>query len=139
MFEPTKKSIILSRPRVSVLIDNPRSFGSPNPRQIEIEGLLDTGATLVVIPLTMAAHLGLARVGRCDIQTPSGQHRGFLYDGIITLPALNQTCEVQIASIVNASFDGPDTLPLVLLGKAFLQHFNFCMYGPEATFSLAVP
>jgi hypothetical protein len=133
------RAIKLTQPRVSVLIDNPRMYGTSQPMQAEVEGLLDTGATLVVIPLEMSMRLGLSRIGRRDIRTPSGQHRGNIYGGIITIPAFQRVLEVEIASIIGPTGNGPDAVPLVLLGKSFLRYFNFCMYGPEGTFSLAVP
>jgi predicted aspartyl protease len=133
------RSVTLREPRIDVIIQRPSSLGSPYPVQCEVEGLLDTGATTVVIPLAMAQSLGLTKVGRKDIDTPSGSQFAYIYDAEILVPALGQVHEVAVASLIGIVSPGPNSVPLVLLGKSLLQHFHFCMYGPEGTFTLSVP
>jgi predicted aspartyl protease len=139
MLDSDRKTIPLSQPRIDVIIESPSSFGTTNPNQFEGEGILDTGATLVVIPLVVAQKLGLRRVGRRDINTPGHKQRGYIYDAIVSVPILKQMHEVQVAAIIDTVHSGPDDVPLILLGKSFLQHYHFCMYGPEGKYELSVP
>ena len=133
------KVLELRDPYVSVLIDHPLYYGTDECRQIEADGILDTSATLVVLPLRTAQQLGLTRIGRRDVDTPSGRYRATIYEAIVTIPSLSVCYPVQVASLLDVA--GPDIefQPRVLLGKSLLQHLHFCMLGPERRFTLAVP
>jgi hypothetical protein len=133
------RTVTLAQPRIGVIIENPRSYGSPDPVQIEVEGILDTGATLVLIPLATAQRLALTRISRCDVETPASRQRGYVYDAVVSVPLLGQVHEVQVASLTGVLPPGPDEVPLVLLGKSLLRHYHFCMLGPEGKYTLSVP
>jgi predicted aspartyl protease len=114
-------------------------FGTPHFRQEDVPGVLDTGASLVVLPLLLSQRLGLNRIARRDVQTPSGTHRAWIYDALVTIPELAVTHEVEVASIIAPMGNDIEGQPPVLLGKGLLQHFHFCMLGPERRYTLAVP
>ncbi len=137
MYPP--KTLELREPIVSVIIDHPAFYGTRECRQIEAEGILDTGATLVVLPLRAAQELGLTRIGKRDVDTPSGKHRATIYEAIVTIPSLSVSYSVQVASILGFAGADIEFQPRVLLGKSLLQHLHFCMLGPEKRFTLAVP
>jgi predicted aspartyl protease len=132
------RQIELTDPAVTVLIDNPGHWGSSSPRQREARAILDTGATLVVLPWTMTRELGLQRIARRDVETPSGRHRAMIFEIVVTLPALAQAHVVEAASLPDVASD-IEMQPRVLLGKSWLQRFHFCMLGPERRYTLTVP
>jgi predicted aspartyl protease len=133
------KQLELREPSVRVLIDHPNHYGTTECKQFEAFGLLDTGATLVVIPWTMAQSLGLNRIAKRDVQTPSGRHRASIFIAMVTIPELGMVHEVEVASIIGGQGGDIESQPPVLLGKSLLQHFNFCMLGPEKRYTLTVP
>ena len=133
------KTLELCEPVISVLINHPVFYGTSDCRQIQADGILDTGATLVVVPLRTAQQLGLNRIGKRDVDTPSGRHRATIYEAIVTVPSLQVAYPVQVASILDFSGADIELQPRVLLGKSLLQHLNFCMLGPERRYTLAVP
>lgn len=136
MIAPSR--IELLNPIVSILIDHRDYWGTPSRRQCEAQAVLDTGATLVVLPWSMTQELGLHRVGRRDVETPSGRHRAYIFEVVVTIPALSQSHAVEAAALLGVSSD-IELAPRVLLGKSWLQHFHFCMLGPERLYTLAVP
>ena len=135
----SSKILELRHPSVSVLIDHPLYYGTADCRQIEAEGILDTGATLVVLPLRTAQQLGLNRIGKRDVDTPSGKYRATIYEAIVTIPSLSVSYPVQVASLLDVAGADIEFQPRVLLGKSLLQHLHFCMLGPERRFTLTVP
>jgi predicted aspartyl protease len=133
------QTLELTAPILSVLIDHPAFYGTANCRQMEAEGILDTGATLVVLPLRSAQQLGLTRIGKRDVDTPSGKHRATIFEAIVTIPSLSVAFPVQVASILGFAGADIEFQPRVLLGKSLLQYLNFCMLGPARRFTLSVP
>jgi hypothetical protein len=133
------RSVRLESPYIDVLIEHPAYFGTPDFRQEQAIGVLDTGASLVVAPLRMAQRLGLHRVARRDVDTPSGSYRANIYEAVVTIPALSAVYSVQVAALIGEVEPGIETQPRVLLGKSLLQHFHFCMLGPERAYTLELP
>lgn len=133
----SSKQIELRDPSVQVLIDHPEFYGTSKCKQVETIGLLDTGATLVVLPWVMANDLGLHKIAKRDVQTPSGRHRASIFIAMVTIPQLGVVQEVEVASIIGGAGSDVETQPPVLLGRSLLQHFNFCMLGPRKLYTLA--
>lgn len=133
------KQLELRDPSVRVLIEHPDHYGTSGCQQVEAIGLLDTGATLVVLPWGMAKSLGLNRIAKRDVQTPSGRHRASIFLAIVTIPDLGIVHEVEVASIIGGQGSDIETQPPVLLGRSLLRHLNFCMLGPLKRYTLTVP
>lgn len=133
------KTIELFEPWLDVLIDHPAYYGSQACRQIEVRGILDTGATLVVVPMRLSQQLGFTRIAKRDVETPSGRYRATIFEAIVTIPALSVSYPVEVASIFDVQGTDIEFQPRVLLGKSLLQHLHFCMLGPERRYTLSVP
>lgn len=132
-------TVELNQPLLDVLIDHPAFYGTQSCRQIEACGILDTGATLVVLPMRMAQQLGLSRIARRDVDTPSGRHRATIFEAIVTIPILSVAYPVEIAAIFDLAGADIEFQPRVLLGKSLLQHLHFCMLGPQRRYTLSAP
>jgi predicted aspartyl protease len=137
--ERAEKTIELKEPLLHVLIDHPAYYGTQFCRQGEAIGILDTGATLVVLPMRMAQQLGLSRIGKRDVDTPSGRHRATIFEAVVTIPVLGVSYPVEVASIFDLTSADIEFQPRVLLGKSLLQHLHFCMLEPERRYTLSVP
>jgi clan AA aspartic protease len=59
-------------------------------RTLEVEGLVDTGATLLVIPEELAAFLGLPDVGKRPIKLADGRIRNFPVVGDLRIEILGR-------------------------------------------------
>jgi clan AA aspartic protease len=59
-------------------------------RTLELEGLVDTGATLLVIPEEVAAFLGLPEVGKRPIRLADGRVRNFPVVGELRIEILGR-------------------------------------------------
>ena len=80
----------------SVDLGNARS-GQLRPEQVrtlEMEGLVDTGATLLVIPEEAAAYLGLPKVGERPIRLADGRIRSFPVVGDLRIEILGRDMAV---------------------------------------------
>jgi predicted aspartyl protease len=106
---------------------------------MEANEILDTGATFVVLPMAMSQRLQLNRIGKRDVDTPSGRYRATIFEAIVTSPILSVAYPVQVASIFDLQGADIESQPRVLLGKSLLQHLHFCMLGPERRYTLGVP
>ena len=76
----------------SVDLNNARSglLHSEQVRTLEMEGLVDTGATLLVIPEEVAAFLGLPEVGKRPIRLADGRVRNFPVVGDLRIEILGR-------------------------------------------------
>lgn len=63
-------------------------------RTLEMEGLVDTGATLLVIPEETAAYLGLPKVGERPIRLADGRIRSFPVVGDLRIEILGRNMAV---------------------------------------------
>jgi clan AA aspartic protease len=70
-------------------------------RSLEMEGLVDTGATLLVIPEEVAAFLGLPEIGRRPIKLADGRIPSFPVVGGLFIEILGRemTCDAVVMPI----------------------------------------
>lgn len=92
-----------------------------------VEFMLDTGATDVSIPVSVADRLGLKRGQRATYQTANG-----------TISAWRTTIkEIQLGPLrvgpVQASINPGDTTEAILLGMSFLRALDFSQQGNTLT------
>lgn len=111
------KEVVLQRNRFGHYVVN----GMINHREVEF--MLDTGATGVVVPLHLAKQLSLKQGRSIRVQTANGAVNAFAVKlksvsiGDISLPDVN--------AIVNPA----DQSDVVLLGMSFLKHIEFTQRG----------
>lgn len=94
-----------------------------------VEFLLDTGASLVSVPASLAERLGLERGVSATFETANGQARGYLttLDEI----ALGGLRASDVRGSINPGFAG-DT---ALLGMSFLNRFDIRIQGSRMVLS----
>lgn len=89
----------------------------------EVEFLLDTGATDISIPDSVARKIGLKRLYAMQFQTANGIARGYA----------TRVKEVQVGNIVlhdlPASINPNVDDDIILLGMSFLKHIEFTQRG----------
>ena len=125
-------------PYMSCALSNPcTGFGAA--KQIEVSGLLDTGATVVLIPIHIARELELTKIDRTTIQTAGSVHQGTVYDCRIFIQELAYVGEIRVCSMKGATMNaGPNSDPSVtiLLGRSLLRRFHLHFDRPANEFSL---
>jgi predicted aspartyl protease len=137
---PPKASWTGKEPYLSCALSNPRA-GFGDAKQIEVAGLIDTGASVVCIPRYIALDLGLVQVDLITIQTAGSVHQGAIYDCRILIPDLNFVDEIRVCAIKGANMNaGPNSDPSVtiLLGRSLLRRFQLHFDGPANEFSLSL-
>jgi aspartyl protease family protein len=116
-----KKQVVLKRNRLGHYVASGKINGRP------VEFLLDTGATMVSIPESVARGLGLRRGPAQVVQTANGR---------ITTYATTLD-SVKIGAIemfgVGASINPHSTAREVLLGMTFLKHLGLTQRGNTLT------
>jgi predicted aspartyl protease len=137
-----KKPIWISRePYLKCALSNPNSdFGSA--RLIEVKGLIDTGASVVLIPIYLARELSLTKIDSTTMQTAGSTHHGYVYDCRIMIQDLSLVEEIRVCAIKGNEMNaGPNSDPTVtiLLGRSFLRRFHLNFDGPAHEFSLTLP
>lgn len=89
----------------------------------EVEFLLDTGATDIAIPASVARRIGLPRLHELQFYTANGVARGYA----------TEVRDVRVGDIVlhdlNASINPNVDDDIVLLGMSFLKHIEFTQRG----------
>jgi aspartyl protease family protein len=94
-----------------------------------VEFMLDTGASDVSIPLTVAEELGLQKGRAVTYQTANGP--------IVAWQTVVD--EIRLGALrvgpVRASINPNDTTPAILLGMSFLKHLDFSQQGNTLTLS----
>ena len=106
--------------------------GAINQRRVTL--LVDTGATLVSVPLRLARHLGLRRGAPVWVETANGKTQAFLtrLDSV----SLGKIKLHDIRALINPGQQGEE----VLLGMSFLKQLEFTQRGRELTVrQLATP
>jgi len=93
-----------------------------NPREMSIQALVDTAATLISLPTAMILQLGLEKIGDKKVVTSAGIKNGSLYEAVrITIEG--RTCAMDVMEV-------PDTVP-PLVGYTVLEQLDFVV-DPKA-------
>lgn len=84
-------------------------------RKIEVEALVDTGASLLCLPKSQIETLGLRKIGTRQVTTATGKvERDFYGDARLTV--LNRDCAIDVIEL-------PENTP-VLLGYIALENLD---------------
>lgn len=76
---------------------------SPNEgRRVELEALVDTGASLLCLPKPRIEELGLSKIGTRRVTTANGKVDRDIY-GDARLTVLNRTCTVDVIELSEAT------------------------------------
>jgi aspartyl protease family protein len=94
---------------------------------VDVEFLLDTGATAVAIPAGLAERLKLKRGHPQQTTTAAG--RITTYRTVLEQVALGPIVQQQVQASINPHMDGEE----VLLGMSFLKHLELVQRGNRLT------
>ena len=137
---PPKQNWTGKEPYLSCALSNPNA-DLGDAKQVEVSGLIGTGATVVLIPIHVARELGLTKIDYATIQTAGSVHQGIVYDCRIMIQELAYVGEIRVCSIRGATMNaGPNSDPTVtiLLGRSLLRRFQLHFDGPANEFSLSL-
>ena len=102
---------------------------------VEKIGIIDTGASHVLIDRKTAKTLGLRARNKGTAELASGEHvTATIYHGILEAPQLG----VQLVTELYA-FEEPLSSPRILIGRSFLRHFLVTFDGPSGIVTFARP
>lgn len=113
------REVVLKRNRMG------HYFASGDINGQRVEFMLDTGATDIAIPASVANELGLRRLGPVQYQTANGVARG--YATRLHSVRVGKIVLHNLAAGINPGMDG-DT---VLLGMSFLKRIEFTQRGDK--------
>jgi predicted aspartyl protease len=125
-------------PYLTCALSNPSvKFGDAS--SVQVSGLIDTGANVVLIPIHLARDLDLVRVDSTTVQTAGSVHQGIVYECRILIPELSFVDDIRVCAIRGATMNaGPhrDPTERILLGRSLLKRFHLHYDGPANEFSL---
>lgn len=122
-------------PHIKVLVGSPIS--SPvgvNVDILQLDALIDTGATDVCIDIKTAELLGLRAVDRTTIGGVGGSVAADVFAGLLEVPALNFKRVVRMFAPVGVVLSSK-----VLLGRSFLANYIITFDGPNGMFHFYDP
>lgn len=100
-----------------------------NTNFLQLEALIDTGATHIAIDMETAESLNLTPVDTTSLGGIGGEVSALVFAGCLEVPNLHFKKPVQLYSPKGA------TLPSkVILGRSFLQNYIMTYNGPDGTF-----
>ena len=111
----------------------PFNLSSPN-NSISVSGLLDTGASVNVLPYEIGLQLGLNWDNYNTSVTLAGNLANFPAKGVI----LSATIDPFVPITLVFAWTQAKNIPLLLGRINFFQEFDVCFYGSQLAFELAL-
>ncbi|MCE2698043.1 MAG: retroviral-like aspartic protease [Nostocales cyanobacterium LE14-WE4] len=111
----------------------PFSLSSPD-SSISVSGLLDTGASVNVLPYEIGLQLGLNWDNYNTSVTLAGNLANFPAKGVI----LSATIDPFVPITLVFAWTQAKNIPLLLGRINFFQEFDVCFYGSQLAFELAL-
>ncbi len=130
-FEFTEKSNALGE--VSLVPHLPFSLSSQN-NSISVSGLLDTGASVNVLPYELGLQLELDWDSCETVVTLAGNLANFPARGVILSATIDTFAPVPLVF----AWTQAKNIPLLLGRINFFQEFDVCFYGSQLAFEIAV-
>lgn len=137
-----QKTLELAGAQLTVLLRNPEYNGKPESffvqkgfaPFVERKGLIDTGATSVLIGRDVAQELGLRQTGNTTMQGVNRSADALIYAGMIEVPQLDYAITVPVMAPRRGEFASG-----LLLGRSFLKDFIVTYDGPSGTLTIVQP
>jgi hypothetical protein len=130
-FEFTERSNALGE--VSLVPHLPFSLSFQN-NSISVSGLLDTGASVNVLPYELGLQLGLDWDSCKTVVTLAGNLANFPARGVILSATIDTFASVPLVF----AWTQAKNIPLLLGRINFFQEFDVCFYGSQLAFEIAV-
>jgi len=108
------------------LVKNP--FGDE--RSEEVEAIVDTGASCICVGRRLARDLALTRTGATRMVAVGADHPAGVYAAKVIVPELDFDKFLPVCAP-----DGVNTSATILLGRTFLEFFDFSYNGQAGTFA----
>lgn len=113
------REVVLQRNRFGHYVTSGRING------LDVEFMLDTGATGVVVPSSLAKQLQIKKGMPVHVQTANGTVKA--YEVILDRVAIGEISLNNVKAILNPS----DQSDMILLGMSFLKHIEFTQRGDQ--------
>lgn len=119
----------LRGPHVPVIVSGLTPPVGINTNYLQLEALIDTGATHIAIDMETAEALDLVPIDTMSLGGIGGEVPAIVFAGFLEVPNLHFKAPVQMYSPKGA------TLPSkVILGRSFLRNYIMTYNGPDGTF-----
>lgn len=139
---------MLKGPVVEVQVEVPQALaaalsalGQPIPAPVQGLALIDTGASVSAVDVTVIQQLGVQQVGQVSLATPTGAQPRQTFPGRFTFPSGNiPPMDFQTlvgADLIQQGIAGTNTPFIALIGRDILCHFVLVYNGLDGSFSLA--
>jgi predicted aspartyl protease len=113
-------------PKLEFTISDPIRLTPP----MKVVGIIDTGASRLCIPESLAKRIGLKPIRTSPTTTASGVILSTIYAARITFAALNYSENIEVVAPQT-----PDYEPPILIGMSVLRQFNIWYHGGLETWS----
>jgi len=146
--QPFPPGLRITGPIVSVQIEVPQALatqlqrsGQAVPSAVAGLALVDTGASISAVDITVIQHLGVQPVGIATVGTAGGPQQQAIFPARLSFPG-TQVPSIEFNELLGANLAG-QSVPgiggnlIALLGRDLLEHFILIYNGPAGMFSLA--
>jgi len=146
--QPFPAGLQLAGPVLPVQIEVPvalanqlQSANQTIPNPVSGFALIDTGASMSAVDITVIQQLGVQQVGIANVGTAGGPQKQATYPARFAFPGTNIPT-IDFSQLLGANLAGQNVPgqqgPLIaLLGRDILQHFVLVYNGPLGTFTIA--
>lgn len=131
-----RKLLRSNGPQINVYVSNPFSakFNMPSAKVSKsTRALIDTGASINSISVSVAQAIGLMQIDERDIIQVSGSTRLPVYQGQVYVPEIEDTI---LGEFYGGQPGSSSNGYQVLLGRPFLENYIFSYDGPKGYFTL---
>lgn len=101
-------------------------------RSLEVSGLLDTGASVNVLPYEIGLQLGAVWEEQTISVVLTGNLAQFLARGLVVSAKVGQLPPVRLAF----AWTQANNVPLILGRQNFFSEFDVCFYGSQLAFEV---
>ena len=104
------------------------------PTTVQVQGLLDTGADVNILPYGIGIALGLVWEDHPLIASPSGNLASYLARGVVLKGIVADLQPVRLAF----AWSQAEHIPLILGQLNFFQEFDICFFRSQAVFDIGL-
>jgi hypothetical protein len=110
------------------------TFSLQGQNTLQVQGLLDTGADVNILPYSVGTALGLIWEDHPVVASPSGNLASYLARGVVLKAVVADLKPVRLAF----AWSQADHIPLILGQLNFFQEFDICFFRSQSAFELGL-